>query len=137
MKWVEFWVKFMKWVEFVKCFEFTKWVEFMKCLEFWIKNLNFCFKMWVYDMNFVNFCFKIWVKISVILKQKPEFVIPNTLCVINLVILSVSEVSINKAYLKFFGLSSKICTLYTYYTLLFNISKIIIDKTKIFVYTLK
>ena len=43
------------------------------------------------------------MKISVILKQKPEFVIPNTLCVINLVILSVSEVSINKAYLKFFG----------------------------------
>ena len=39
------------------------------------------------------------MKISVIFRQKPEFVIPNTL----FVILSVSEVSINKAYLKFFG----------------------------------
>ena len=55
---LKFWVKFMKWVGFVKCF------------EFWVKNLNFCFK--------------IWVKISVIFRQKPEFVI-----------LSVSEVSKN------------------------------------------
>ena len=56
--WLEIWDRVMKWVEFIQC------------LEFWVKNLNLCFK--------------IWVKISIIFRQKPEFVI-----------LSASEVSKN------------------------------------------
>ena len=67
---LKIWDKVMKWVEFIKCLEFIKWFEFVKSLEFWVKNLNLCFK--------------IWVKISIIFRQKPEFVI-----------LSVSEVSKN------------------------------------------
>ena len=97
MKWVEFWVKFMKCLEFVKWVEFTKWIKFMECLEFWVKNLNLCFAVIASEfcergnpkkrVKFVNFVPKLWVKISVILKQKPEFVI-----------LSASEVSKNSKF---------------------------------------